>query len=573
LIIIFILLVFLTPTFVLAEDHVIINSKDWKDVYSGMIFSNLQKIKNNFLTSTKAGILVLNAISKTDNVRVLSSRKAPYVVGYKSVIESRNFPNVEEKRYTDMNFQLAEELTDIKKFIIIDSSYGYNALSAGPYAVASNSYVLFADSRNINSIVNLLDSRGVEKLILFGQLDRAVKQALQRFNPEIINKGDRFDNNLAIVDEYFKIVNTKQVILTNGEFLEASMLLGDNPVVFIGRANVPQIVKDYIKNSKIEVGVLIGNELVGTATTIRRELGISVFVKFAQGARQPEGAISKVEDLDRFPMPKYDLSLSIQSIVYNKATRSLEVTYKNNVEQAIYFKSTLTIKDGGTTKVTGDEDAIFIDGNNYKTIIYKYDTNGDELNLLGENLSADLFVIFGEGPKSMDYTLEGTFNIDSIEVLDDSQIKIKDLVYDKSKKQFFVTIENTGQVDAFVNVELVDLVVNGEVITVGANKVELIKKGKTIKVPVKIELSEEDFVDNPEIKVRAYYGEREIALIKLTEGTFAFRSQTSNTAIYILVLLVLLVIIGFLGTKKKCKKCGHKNFRGRKTCEKCGHKF
>lgn len=573
LILVILSLIIIFSNIALASDNIVINSQNWEDVYSGMLYGNLQGIPNNFLTGTRAGVLVLNSIPKNGEVEVLSSRSEPYVVGYEAVIKSRGFTSVDETRYRTMNLDLAEKLENITKFIVIDPSYGYNALSAGPYAVATNSYVLFADSRNIGSIENFLSDRQIDSLLLFGQLDRDVKTALEQYNPEILNLGDRFDNNLALVDKYLEVNPSKQVILTNGEFLEASMMTGENPVVFTGKTNVPDVIREYIQNSDIEVGVLIGNELVGVATFIRRQLGISVFVKFAQGARQPEGAISQVEDLDRFPMPKYVFGLEIQSVVFNKATRSLEITYKNPVEQAIFFKSSISIQDGTELKITGDEDPIFIDGNTYKTIIYKYDVDGQELNLLGEDLEAVFFTIFGESPKSMEYTLEGNFKIESVEVLDDSNIDILDLYYDKGKGQFFVEIQNTGTVDVYVNAELIDLLINGEEVMVAADEVIKISKGAKVKIPITIEMVEEDFADNPEIKVRAYYGEREISLIKMKEATFAFRLQSTNYVTYALIAVVLLLIFFFLGTKKKCKKCGHKNARGRKTCEKCGHKF
>ena len=37
-------------------------------------------------------------------------------------------------------------------------------------------------------------------------------------------------------------------------------------MLFTGRENVPDQIKEYLKNSDISVGVLIGNELVGAAT-------------------------------------------------------------------------------------------------------------------------------------------------------------------------------------------------------------------------------------------------------------------------------------------------------------------
>ncbi len=60
-------------------------------------------------------------------------------------------------------------------------------------------FVLFADDRNFNDIVDFLSEGAVNDLIIYGQVDREVKDALAIYNPEIINLGDRFDNNIEIV--------------------------------------------------------------------------------------------------------------------------------------------------------------------------------------------------------------------------------------------------------------------------------------------------------------------------------------------------------------------------------------
>ncbi|HOH04142.1 MAG TPA: hypothetical protein PK032_01590, partial [Candidatus Pacearchaeota archaeon] len=53
-----------------------------------------------------------------------------------------------------------------------------------------------------------------------------------------------------------------------------------------------------IKSSDIEIGVLIGNELIGAATNIRQSTGINVQVKFARSARERTSGVSPVEGLD-----------------------------------------------------------------------------------------------------------------------------------------------------------------------------------------------------------------------------------------------------------------------------------
>jgi hypothetical protein len=567
------LFVLLSQGILAVPDRVIINSADWHDVYSGMLYASLTGIPSNFLVSQKHGAILLYSIPVSEkNQFIVSSRSQPYVVGYASFLKAKGYDNATELVTRNANLDLARDLPGITKFIVIDPAYGYNAISAAPYAVQSHQYVLFADKRSIDEVVTFLQQRPPTSLLVLGQVDREVKNGLAPFKPETVNIGDRFSNNLVMVDRYLQIKPTKQVILSNGEFLEAGIMSGADPVVYIGRTNVPAAVQQYIKKSNIEVGILIGNELIGTATTVRRQLGISVFVKFAQGARTPQGAIAQVEDLDRFPMPRYDLNLEIVSIVYNKATGSLEVTYRNPTDLALYFKSTLTINDGGTVKVAGDNDPLFLDKRGTKTVVYTAATDGTPLLLQGQNLTAQVLTIYGEGPKSLENTLQATLVISQIEVKDDTAVNITDLYYDKTRQEFVATVENVGPVDAYVEPEMESLLINDAPVTVAAEKAVLVKKGRSASIPIPIAMAEADFAANPQVTVRAYYGERELSLIKITEKSFPLRFGGGywQYAPYAAVLVVVLILLLFLGTKKKCKHCGHKNARGRKHCEKCG---
>jgi len=565
---------------VLAQpDHVIANSADWRDVYSTILYANLLGVPNNFLTSTPHGPILLYEIPKTrNNIQIITSADKPFVVGYEDLVRSRGYENPEELIFDHANLELAKRLPDINKYIIIDDSYGYNAISVGPYAARAKYYVLFADHRNIRDVEDFLSTRNVEHIIIYGHVDREVRNALAKYNPEIINSetGSRFENNMMMVDKYSEIGSIKQAILTSGEFIEASMLSGNEPVLFIGTNNVPPEVQDYIKKRGVEIGVLIGNELIGTATFIRRQIGISVFVKFARGARVPGGTINPVEDLDRFPMPSYELSMSITSVVYNKATQSLEVTYKNNVDLATYFKSTIHIKnkDGETLDTVGNKTIGFIDGGESKTLVYH-----PELPDTDQNLTAEVYTIYGESKTSLEKVLRGTFKIEAITIIDDAEIEIIGLVYDKSSGKFLVTIENTGAVDVYVDVELVDVWFNGEYITVSADDIEKIRTGKAKQIPVNIKLEEEDLEDerNSRILVRGVYGERKHALVKVKEKEFELRLRKGlvwwyiPAAILVIVIILFLILLFIKRKGKRCPRCRTLNKKDASHCKKCGH--
>ncbi len=170
------------------------------------------------------------------------------------------------------NIYYAEKLS-VDDYIIIDDPY--DAVSVAPYAVMTGAYVLFEDNKDF------LDGKEVHSLLLYGDIDL---DSLSVYDPAIINEGDRYSNNIELAYEFERLGQLTQVYLTSGRFLEKGLMSGQYPVILIGE-DVPEIVEEYISESDIEVGVLIGNDLVGAATRLRQKTGISVFVKFAQGSR------------------------------------------------------------------------------------------------------------------------------------------------------------------------------------------------------------------------------------------------------------------------------------------------
>jgi hypothetical protein len=576
-----------------AQDQpglLISNSANWQDVYSVMQFSAISGSTGYFLVSTRHSTLLINQLSPKSKILIVSSSDNPYVVGYKSVLQSRGFGSVDEIRIRNVNLELAKRLSsDVTNFIITDDSYGYNAISLAPYAAYSKSYVIFADRRSISQVTSFLSSRTVNSIIIYGQVDREVKDALSQYNPETINEGDRFLDNQKIVDKYEALYkkNTgeykQQAVLTNGEFIEQEIMSGVEPVVFIGRANVPDQVKDYIKQSNIDIGILIGNELVGSATLIRRDLGISVFVKFAQSARAPSSAISPVEDLDRFYLPRYALDLDIYRISYNRLARQVEITYQNKVALSSYLKGTITLRYDGGTQVLGDEQPVFIDKSQYKTIIYTIKSDGGPIDPMQGTITADIFTIFGESKNSLEYTLRKTVEVETIDIQDNSKIEFGKVLYDKRSGKFLIEIRNTGDVDVFVDLELIDLLINDELVTLGSEKVAFIRKGESIFMEVVAGMDDKDLEANPKIKVRAYYGERERSLVHILEGEFPFeftgfgyltgqvlKDIGKNALLAAPILLIIILLLLILGMKKKCPVCGEINNLRAKRCKNCG---
>jgi len=530
---------------VLAEVHVISNSENWRDVYSSMLFASLNGDSGDFLASTQHGPVLLNGIPKNNDIVLLNSNDKPFVFNYGSMIEARDYASVEERSYDDFNLELVDEL-DVNNFIIVDGSYGYSAMAVTPYAVLTDAWVFFADRVNIAEVEAILARKDVNSIVVYGYVDREVNDALVAYNPKVINSGDRFQDNVLIVEEYKKLSDAKQVLLSNGEFIERELMMGAHPILFTGRENVPDGIADYLQRSDIEVGVLIGNELINAATNIRRSAGISVMVKFAQGARSQTAGVSAVEGLDLFYLPTPSLNLEINSVKYNRAAKQVEVTYHSTANVPIYVKGTLTLLGDDGTKKVGDLDSVFIAPSDFKTLIYP------DVELTGNDLKAEVYALFGEVKSSLDRELRGSYDMGVINVLDDCEVEITGVKYNKQKNMFIVGIDNVGDVGCYVDVELNDVVVNRVKQTIGGEGSVFVKGGKSGKIELTQRMDDADLTDNPYVNLVAYYGEREESLVGVFRGKFELDvDMFSGTTYLIVVCLILLLLLLIVLWRKK----------------------
>jgi hypothetical protein len=550
--IIFVLIFFMMP-FVFAADsnYVISNSGDWKDVYSILLYANLKGLSSDFLVSTSHGPLLLNGINKENNLLIISSKSNPLVLNYPALAKSSGFNSVEEKEVSSANLELINEFPDIKNFIVVGDSYGYNPMAVVAYSLATKSWVFLANRANINEIDSILSKREVDNLLIYGYVDSEVTETLLKYNPQIINTGDRFEDNIEIVKKYSEVGSINQVLLSNGEFIEKEIMQGKNTLLFTGSENVPDKIAEYIKDSNIEIGVLIGNELIGAATNIKKSTGISVMVKFARSSREKTSGVSPVEGLDLFYLPVPNINLTVYSIKYNRANSHLEVTYKSNSNMPAYFKGTVTlVSSSGNIKV-GDLDGVFIAPDDFKTVVY------EGVNINEENISAELFVLYGESLSSLDRVLEGTYNIDMIDVLDRCNLDIKKVRYNQQEKAFIIKAENLENVECWASIELKDIVINRLKQTIGTDTSEVLQPKKSKNIIIKETMTPSDLEENNFVNVVAYYGEKRDSLVNIFKGKFELIYQRFKILTYIifaLVLVILILIILALIMRKKGKK-------------------
>ena len=163
-----------------------------------------------------------------------------------------------------------------------------------------------------------------------------------QYNPQLIKTGDRFQDDIEIVKEYSKIKSITQILLSNGEFIEKEIMQGRNALLFTGEDNFPDNIASYIKDSNIEIGVLVGNQNIDVATKIRQTTGINVMVKFARSARERTSGVSATEGLDLFPVPVSNTYYSNETIQIKSEENENNLEKIEFVEQNTNFSSKST---------------------------------------------------------------------------------------------------------------------------------------------------------------------------------------------------------------------------------------
>ena len=557
----------------------VINSKDWHDVYTGFEYGNLKGFdKILFFSGPLSTDLITALIPKGDSVVVIESKNQPFFKGYANYLKTAGFDDVTEIISSDpysLNRKLAFEV-DTKKFIVVSDAFGYDAISVAPYAYITNAWVVFANKKNVASVYALLKTKGVDSLLIYGHVNREVYTSLESFNPEIINTGNRFKDNLIIAEKFEDLKPGDSVIVTTGEFIEQELMTGGNgksPVLFTGMNRIYPGFFDFLEEHNIKFVTIIGNELIPVGTKIREKTNkeVAVFVKFGQGFTGGPRRTGQVYALTMFPLPHYIIDLRIISANYDPKNKLLLVKYFNKGNMPAYMISNIHIKsDGNEVLVVNDKEPVFIEPQQNITVAYKADLSG----YTTTNLTADFYTLYGEGPDIMDrYVLETgkvappiTVQIGFAEVINRAEVELISVVYNKNLKRFIIKVKNTGEVNAFVDAQLKDVIIDGIKQDLFYDGVLRVVPGDEKTLMIKAELSEADILDNPTINVIIPYGEdKDLLTKKITEevelevvsGNFltgAFTAKVAGVSVGWLIIIIIVIIIFFILKRRKRKE-------------------
>lgn len=523
---------------------VVVNSEDWIDVYSGMVYARLTNSPVLFMTSKKYITILDKMMPPGESVLVIESERLPFSANLAGTLSRQGYDTraIFSGGGLALNLELAKEL-NTTKFIIVDPTYGFNAVSVAPYAIATKAYVLLVEDKNIDQVFNYLASLPkIDKLLVYGQASETVLKKLSGFSPETIDTGDRYKDNIGILNKYFQVTpSSNQAVLTSGEFLE-NQIIGGEPVILVGKERVLENTINFVKNANLKTAVLIGNDLTRAGKMLKDATGLPIFVKVGQGVPMGISQYEPIKALDMFFLPALVIQIELSYVQYNTIDKTLEIVYRNRGSRTT-LSGTIGIMVDGTTIVTvGDKELQRLERN--ETRGYRYPVDLSEYIGQNRNLTADIFTVYGESPEMMDRAMAAQVPIKISTANDNCELKLSKVTFDESTQRISVSLENPSDSDCYASISLLDMTINDQKQVVSYPDQAIIPAGSSETFKIKQRLTTVDIADNPTVHAHILYGAHDGLLFKVIDENVPFGMAGKYSAIIIIgVIAVLLIIV------------------------------
>ncbi|MCX8200447.1 MAG: hypothetical protein N3G76_03175 [Candidatus Micrarchaeota archaeon] len=556
------LLVLFAAQFVFAENYVVINSKSGLDVLSGIYYANSIGVGARFMPYNGDYRLTAGKVGTGKDILLIQSASMPVTTFLENELKKSN--KVTVYSVTSDGFKTNLDLagkSGVNSFIIVDPSFGQNAISVISYAKRTKSYVIFAYSGNIDSVIDFLDKKQSPKVTIFGYVDSATRKKLEKYSPIVIGKGeDKYEDNIELVSKMASDYGLKQAIMADGTFIEEGMVDGNLPVVLVAPI-IPDVTYGFVLESArkgtLNSYILVGSNLISPTYDLKKKVQaklqeegrnrtLSIIVKFGQSVAGVEGTYP----LDTFPVPSYILGMSIDSLKYNKATGKIELEITSKAEGPEYYQVEIHIKKDGTElSVLGDSKPSLIERGETKGLEYDYALPSVEEG----KITGDVIVRYGETQKSLTAFTAKSVDIATYSFVDRSDVVVAAASYKDGDLR--VSIRNTGEQDAYVQASA-GLIVGGAQTTIRSASATKVPVGSIAVVALPVDLSARDLEANKEVKITLKYGAREGFLQKTKESTVPLSIIKEEKGIdplmigLIILVIILLIVVIYFATRR-----------------------
>ena len=534
---------------VIAEDYVVVNSLDGRDVLSGIFYAKAKGLPVKFMTVTSDPEVFAGRVGVNRDVLLIQSSTLPISGFVQSSLTNKN-DTVELYATTNglaTNLDLAKR-SGAEGFIVVDSAYADSALSVLPYAAMSKYYVLLTNKNNINDVKTVVTGK---KLILYGMLDRDVVTALSPLNPVIIGTGDdKYKDNIAIVSKTMDEFDISRLILTDGTYLEDSMSSGEQPILLTGRI-VPQTTYDFVKssvrNDKLTYILIIGTKVMMPSYDMKKRVEAELLAEgqnktiglmLKSGQLSPSSA-SGMLPLETFSLPAYVPKLNISDVVYNTQSGKLMVTICNIGDGSAYYTVETRVKvDGADFKAFPVGDPVLIERGESLGTEYELDLS----TITEGSVSALVLVRYGSAKGSIEEFTSKEGPLTTISFVDNSNVTVQAANYVAENKVLRVTLRNNGQEKAYA-LSRVKLMLGGSPATIAGSGTKELEPGSLVVEEFPLELSDADFAANKLVTITVDYGARPGFLVKKTESSVPLAQEGEGLPLLLIAGILVVVVI------------------------------
>ncbi len=504
---------------------VVVDSADWQEAFS-MSMHAAKQGHTPYMVTTTSGTAVESVLPYTDDIGIMLGSET-FASNIETQLETSNFDIGEVNQYENPNIELMPDQID--QVFVIDGGHPAAAVMTAPLAQLLDSWVLVANERNMEEILDILEEGDME-VVLVGNFDRDRKESLEEHADRLLTGENNFEVSIDVAEMFLEHEPVTRATVTDGQFLERDMFDGSFPILISGVNLLPEETEEYLRRSNIQDVVMLGNHMTDVGEQIQDNVDIAVFVKYGQA----RGGETRTEALTFYPLPGAESEIEIGSVEYDPGSEQLVVEYVNPSGVNLYILSSIEIGDDTTIDSVADDETLFVGSES--SIIETYDLQLDPNEV--EYMEAAFTSRFGMNPNQLDTYITGEDShtppffkdIELSELEDGSEIIFKDAYYRTDVSRFVVEVENTGESTAYVSASVLDFIEGGSENS-GSSNVEQVEPEEEETLYVPADLDEIDLEENEVIKVDLRFGENEDVLINTNSHEVEFTTGGIVSAI------------------------------------------
>jgi hypothetical protein len=526
-------------------DMLLINTRDWQASFTAMqiasLFSKPIKIIYNdeqmirYVNSVRLGnaIVVEEGRKSSQRIETLLRGKG---VSY-SVAGIAGLQELLEELY---------EMGEIEGFYVAPDNDASLALVSLPSALRERKAHLFAGSGNIDEVLSFVSGRECTVVALSG-----TEWAEEIPCSEKIIRRTKYDLSIFFSEKILSETGSKQIIVTDGRFVEQGFFQKNSPIVLIGKSFIPESIERHIIAEKqIEFIVLVGNEVIplvsALKTRIERDHGrnISFIVRFGKTSVED----SEISALDIIFTNLPEPQLMLVRAIYNTVNRELILSLSEEGNVKTFAVGSVEAEDAaGEEAQASDQDAFEIMPGETTTRSYFLG--------LEDIANATVSFLYGETPQDFDKKLEFTHElVQQIEIEDFSDIEILKAEYIREINAFVVYLKNSEESRTYARGRISDLNLEGEPVTLASVQDAVMAPREKGKLVFRAKMDSLDFEVNPRVEVTVFYGSRSDLLFKEKTASLSYKVKYIRNQELVLAAGALLIVIIMLMLLKRRKK-------------------